>query len=170
MYCKAITKQGHVCCFKALHSNIHCKRHSKISYDECPICYDNIYVPLELNACGHTFCKNCITSWGNTCPLCRSLSDNVLSQNVLFDKVHYKLTKLISNLDLVTHKNDRILAIKQIYDVVFNNYYTLFHSHDHLLHIVVSKFIELYDNSDCKIMNNLNTKLQSMLEKFPLKA
>ena len=171
MYCKAITKKGHVCSCKALDGHIHCKRHSKINYPECAICYDNIYLPVKLTSCGHTFCKHCISICGNSCPLCRTVSCNVKSQNELFDGIFKKLSKLITDLDYITCKHKRILAIKHIYDIVFNNYHTLFHNHQHLLDTVVSKFIDIYNNSDNNlIFIKLNAKMEAMIEKLSSNA
>lgn len=47
---------------------------------ECPICHDQEDNPVELNACTHVFCRQCIHDWvagdavGGTrmCPVCRS--------------------------------------------------------------------------------------------------
>jgi hypothetical protein len=70
--CKAFT-QSNICCTNTACQDGVCKMHSKKTYDECSICYDNMFVKETL-ACGHSFCKHCIYKWkGNTCPLCRSI-------------------------------------------------------------------------------------------------
>ena len=45
---------------------------SKFLY--CSICDDIFMNPIRLKSCGHTYCLNCILSWGRRslqCPLCR---------------------------------------------------------------------------------------------------
>ena len=92
--CNAFT-QKNLCCTNTAHKNGLCKIHSKKTYDECSICYDNMYVKETL-ACGHSFCRNCIYKWkGNTCPMCRS---------IMFYIVHQRDTRL----DLVKHLIDTI--------------------------------------------------------------
>lgn len=77
--CNAFT-QKNSCCTNVAHKNGLCKIHLKKTYDECSICYDNMYVKETLS-CGHSFCRNCIYKWkGTTCPMCRSMMFNVINQ------------------------------------------------------------------------------------------
>lgn len=77
--CNAFT-QKNLCCTNVAHENGLCRIHSKKIYDECSICYDNMYVKETLS-CGHSFCRNCIYKWkGNTCPMCRSIMFYIINQ------------------------------------------------------------------------------------------
>jgi hypothetical protein len=77
--CTAFT-QRNSCCANLAHENGLCRIHSKKAYDECSICYDNMYVKETLY-CGHSFCRNCIYKWkGSTCPMCRSIMFYVINQ------------------------------------------------------------------------------------------
>ena len=77
--CNAFT-QKNLCCTNVVHENGLCRMHSKKTYDECSICYDNIYVKETLS-CGHSFCRNCIYKWkGTTCPMCRSIMFYIINQ------------------------------------------------------------------------------------------
>ena len=77
--CNAFT-QKNLCCTNVAHKNGLCRIHFKKTYDECSICYDNMYVKEKL-FCGHSFCRNCIYKWKKTtCPMCRSIMFNVVNQ------------------------------------------------------------------------------------------
>lgn len=77
--CNAFT-QKNLCCTNTAHKGGLCKMHSKKTYDECSICYDNMYVKETL-VCDHSFCRNCIYKWkGNTCPMCRSIMFHIVHQ------------------------------------------------------------------------------------------
>ena len=77
--CYAFT-QKNLCCINVAQKSGLCRMHSKKTYDECSICYDNIYVKETLS-CGHSFCKNCIYKWkGTTCPMCRSIMFYVINE------------------------------------------------------------------------------------------
>lgn len=93
--CSAFT-QKNLCCTNTAHKNGLCKMHSKKTYDECSICYDNMYVKETL-VCGHSFCRNCIYKWkGNTCPMCRSPMFHIIHQrDTALDHVKY----LIDTMD-----------------------------------------------------------------------
>jgi len=89
--CSAFT-QKNLCCTNTAHKNGLCKMHSKKAYDECSICYDNIYVKETL-ACGHSFCRNCIYKWKeNTCPMCRSIMFYIIHQrDAILDYAKYTI-------------------------------------------------------------------------------
>jgi len=56
--CNAFT-QKNICCTNTAHKNGLCKMHSKKTYDECSICYDNIYVKETVYTSGkgtHVLC------------------------------------------------------------------------------------------------------------------
>ena len=45
-----------------------------VSNENCPICYEPIYIKVRPSACSHYFCLRCILEWSrfrNQCPLCR---------------------------------------------------------------------------------------------------
>lgn len=92
--CNALT-QKNSCCTNIVHKNGLCKMHSKKDYDECAICYDNMYVKETL-VCGHSFCRHCIYKWkGNTCPMCRSIMFHIIHQRDV------KLDYAKQNIDLI---------------------------------------------------------------------
>jgi len=71
--CAAYTKNNRRCCVSIDTGDKLCKRHSKMTFDTCSICFDNMYTPTTL-ACNHAFCTNCIYRWsskGDMCPMCR---------------------------------------------------------------------------------------------------
>lgn len=96
--CNALT-QKNVCCTNTAHANGLCGMHSKKAYDECSICYDNMYVKETL-ACGHSFCRNCIYKWkGNTCPMCRSIMFHIVHQrDAKLDYAEYVIDTMDSQL------------------------------------------------------------------------
>lgn len=96
--CNAFTQKNSLCT-NAAHKNGLCKMHMKKDYDECSICYDNMYVKETL-ACGHSFCKHCIYKWkGNTCPMCRSIMFHIVHQrDVKLDYAKHNIDIMDENL------------------------------------------------------------------------
>tara|TARA_B100000405_G_scaffold302762_1_gene266963 strand:+ start:5439 stop:6131 length:693 start_codon:yes stop_codon:yes gene_type:complete len=71
-FCKGYMQNNTCCTFDAKDGL--CKMHKKKHYQECNICFDNMYVKQRL-VCGHEFCRNCIYKWAGEekgCPICRT--------------------------------------------------------------------------------------------------
>ena len=72
--------------------NLEDKTHPEYSTDvdeachECPICYNEYKIgKMLLTECGHSYCRDCITTHLNTgkecnCPLCRTEIKNLISK------------------------------------------------------------------------------------------
>lgn len=96
--CSAYTKWNRRCCFGVGEGDEFCKRHKKMKFDTCDICYGNMYCEVKL-ACNHTFCRNCIYIWsnkGDSCPLCRKVMFYV---NHSRDVIIKKASNMISKAD-----------------------------------------------------------------------
>lgn len=102
--CAAYTKWNRRCCLSVEKGSEFCKRHTKMSFNTCDICYGNMYCEVKLS-CNHSFCRNCIYKWsnkGDSCPLCRKLMFYV---NHSRDVIIKKAANLITKADhLLKHK------------------------------------------------------------------
>lgn len=102
--CAAYTKWNRRCCLGVEKGSEFCKRHTKMSFNTCDICYGNMYCEVKLS-CDHSFCRNCIYKWsnkGDSCPLCRKLMFYV---NHSRDVIIKKAANLIMKADhLLQHK------------------------------------------------------------------
>ena len=101
--CSAYTKWNRRCCLGVEEGEEFCKRHKKMSFNTCGICYGNMYCEVKL-ACNHIFCRNCIYHWsnkGDSCPLCRKVMFYV---NHSRDVIIKKASNMISKADgLIRH-------------------------------------------------------------------
>lgn len=46
---------------------------------QCPVCQDDLVVPMVLPRCGHSFCYSCVKTWCQSnpnCPICRQALDS----------------------------------------------------------------------------------------------
>lgn len=102
--CAAYTKWNRRCCLNVEQGREFCKRHAKMTFNTCDICYGNMYCEVKLS-CNHSFCRNCIYKWsnkGDSCPLCRKLMFYV---NHSRDVIIKKSANLITKADnLLQHK------------------------------------------------------------------
>lgn len=109
--CSAYTKWNRRCCLKVEEGEEFCKRHKKMSFNTCDICYGNMYCETKL-ACNHSFCTNCIYNWsnkGDSCPLCRK---------VMFYVNHSREMKIRKASHLIS-KADDLLSIESGFDEKF---------------------------------------------------
>ncbi|KAL6939215.1 hypothetical protein ACO0RG_003044 [Hanseniaspora osmophila] len=93
----------------------------------CSICHEYMYVPVILNACGHNYCYECISSWFNgcsgvfTCPQCRVQVENEPGLNLSLQQIlnnfldsikhHTQELQPIGDTSGKSDKNDDILKI-----------------------------------------------------------
>jgi len=111
--CMAIT--GRNTCCRRINNFVseYCNQHDNIiqeqpEFQDCCICLDSINIPVKLDNCIHSFCRNCIYKWivsNNTCPTCRSIvpmeTCNTALRSLLFTEylidiqfVEYSVTTL----------------------------------------------------------------------------
>lgn len=87
--CTAITLKGDPCTHKTYKTLTMCKRHAKsagllVKQTECSVCYCQLTNENRIETeCNHSFCHECLESWGRTrgtltsrsiqtsCPMCR---------------------------------------------------------------------------------------------------
>lgn len=85
---------------------------TKKDCEECPVCYETNYIPIQTSCCKKTFCISCIIKTNRTtdaCPLCRS---NYHSIN---DEYHGDKPLLHELYDIIKNNEKYIVYTNHIY-------------------------------------------------------
>lgn len=96
VYCKAVNRDGSICCLSR-RGEKYCSKHAaRVPEDECSVCMEPMWKPTP-GDCGHKLCEHCYVQWyvvkdKSTCPLCRGAER--------YHKLRYILSSNALNLKL----------------------------------------------------------------------
>lgn len=136
--CSAYTKWNRRCCLHVEEGGEFCKRHKKMKFNTCDICYGNMYCETKL-ACNHSFCTNCIYKWsnkGDSCPICRK---------VMFYVNHSREVKIRRATDMI-YKADHLLSVDGGFDEKFMT--------EVLEYLLENEWLESFDRQYKNILEN----------------
>lgn len=72
---------------------------------ECPICIDLLKDPVTI-ACGHNFCKDCLSDKIKACPICRmNIHNDYIAINYQLRDIILELTKSYENQNIMLNKS-----------------------------------------------------------------
>jgi hypothetical protein len=138
--------------------------------ESCPICFEDLEIPMLTPCCNNLFCVKCLTNC-NKCPLCREKL-NISTCIVINDNKMTKVTKVDSNL---CSKVDNLVTLIKANPtgkfIVFSNFDRTFEnlnsklsenniSNNRLIgsHVVINSIIKRFESGEIKVLmlNALN--------------
>ena len=137
--------------------------------DNCPICLDNLEIPMLTPCCNNLFCVKCLTNCSK-CPLCREniniskcivINDEKKDQKINIDKLCSKVDNLITLIK--SNPNGKFIVFSN-FDKTFENLYKKLNdnniNNNRLIgsHAVINSTIKRFESGEIKVLmlNALN--------------
>ena len=118
---------------------------------ECPICFKKANYTTH---CNHSFCKECLYKWKNTCPLCRSrIYMKYPNTRAMKRKlgVMNNAVIILANIRRAEKTEDKLKISEKLFDYIWDN------------RIVIRK-----DGHLCRIIHNKSALMESQCQSIGL--